>query len=185
MYGDDTHTLTIRLTSCHLQLFQTIPPCHVIWSSVIYICHCTVPSSCSTTKSLQSVFFVITRPNGSRHDVIDCVQEKHGHLELTSQLLALVVPRCCDIKKPVQLVAVDCFEAIYLILLQSEGQHRCHIKIIFILNGCNLVTTDCSRPWQTEVKWFRLTLFALLGHLENVWLVTLISIFLERVSLKF
>ena len=44
-----------------------------------------------------------------------------GHLESTSQLLAWVIPRCCDEKKPVQLVAFDCFEAIYLILLQFEG----------------------------------------------------------------
>jgi len=36
-------------------------------------------------------------------------------------MLAYVVPRCCDEKKPVQLVAFDCFEAIYIILLQLEG----------------------------------------------------------------
>ena len=53
------------------------------------------------------------------------VQKQKGHMESMSELLGLVVPRCCDEKKPVQLVAIDCFEALYLILLQFEGRLHC------------------------------------------------------------
>jgi len=70
------------------------------------------------------------------------LQKQKGHLELTSQLLGLVVPRCCDEKKPVQLVAVDCFEAIYLILLQFEGclhQFMCSTQETQVAAVCSVL----------------------------------------------
>ena len=61
-----------------------------------------------------------------------------GHSESVSQLLAWVVPRCCDEKKPVQLMAVDCFEAIYLIILAGEGLSPVEFRAVSrIINSNN------------------------------------------------